>query len=200
MIIEQCPYCKTRNVQTEPRFSERVLPNTNPLWHVERCQNPECLRLILLTVNPPEDVLGIYPPITYDLDENIPISQEIRDDYREAGLCLSAGCNKASLVMSRRVLQRCLKEQGWTQHRLVDAIDNAIENNILRPPFHDIANEIREYGNLGAHPDDEQLENANHDNALQVLEFARLLIQELYEMPAAAERLRRQREAPNGDS
>ena len=72
-------------------------------------------------------------------------------------------------------------------------LSNAVNNNILRKAFHDLANEIRQYGNLGAHPDDEQLQNANRDSASQVIEFARLLIHEFYEVPATAIKLRKDR-------
>ncbi len=138
----------------------------------------------------------IYPFVSYALDSTAQIPAEIRDDFLEAGLCLGAGCNKASLVMSRRVLQRCLHDQGCTQNKLVDAIDHAVKNSILRRAFHPLAEEIRQYGNLGAHPDDDQLQNANRENAQQVLEFARLLIHEFYEVPASAALLKKNRQAP----
>ena len=121
------------------------------------------------------------------------IPPAIVEDFQEAGVCLDAGCFKASLVMSRRALQRCLKAQGCTQHRLVDAINHAIQNSILRKPFETLAEEIRQYGNLGAHPDDDQLENATRESVYQVLEFVRLLVHEFYEVPASAELLKRNR-------
>ena len=97
------------------------------------------------------------------------------------------------------MLQRCLKEQGCGQRKLVDAIDHAIKDGTLRKQFHDIATEVREYGNLGAHPDDDQLASVTRENAEQVLEFARLLIHDFYEVPAAANTLRQNRQ-PQGDS
>ena len=141
-----------------------------------------------------DNVKIIYPLGSFDLDSNIRIGQEMRSDFREAGLCLAAGCYKASMVMSRRVLQRSLKEQGCTQRNLVDAIDYAVKEGILRKAFHKVATEIRQYGNLGAHPDDEQLTNVNEKNAKQILDFARLLMHDFYEVPAAAENLRQARE------
>jgi hypothetical protein len=130
----------------------------------------------------------------YELDNKAQIPNEIRDDFREAGLCLGASCYKASLVMSRRVLQRCLHDQGCTQNKLVDAIDHALKTNLLRKAFHPLTEEIRQYGNLGAHPDDDQLQNANRDSAHHVLEFARLLIHEFYEVPASAALLKKNRQ------
>jgi hypothetical protein len=196
MLLDQCPHCGVRHVQTELRFVDYLYPgNPTVTWNIVRCQNAACKRLVLVII-----VAGvvdqIYPFVSYALDSTAQIPAEMRDDFREAGLCLGAGCNKASLVMSRRVLQRCLQDQGCTQNKLVDAIDHALKNNILRRAFHPLAEEIRQYGNLGAHPDDDQLQNANRDNAQHVLEFARLLIHEFYEVPASAALLKKNRQTP----
>ena len=197
MRLDKCPHCGTSHVESAVQI-EQPLDSSDASfsWIVVRCQNPKCRRLVLVF----EDqgvVKGIYPPSSFELDSNIQISQEIRDDFKEAGLCLSASCYKASMVMSRRVLQRCLKEQGCIQRNLTDAIDYAIKEGILRKPFHKVATEIRQYGNLGAHPDDEHLVNVNEENAKQVLDFVRLLIHDFYEVPAAAENLRQAREGEN---
>ncbi len=115
-------------------------------------------------------------------------------------LTLESGVLELTLeFMSRRVLQRCLKEHGCTQHNLVDAIKYAGDQNILRKAFHAVAEEIRQYGNLGAHPDDDQLANANRENTAQVLEFARLIIHDFYEVPAAAGKPRQNRQKPQGN-
>ena len=137
----------------------------------------------------------MFPNGHYEIDPAIDISKPIRDEFREAGTCLDAGSYKASMMMSRRVLQRCLKEQGCTKRNLVDAIDWAIKKNILRKAFHPVAEEIREYGNLSAHPDDEQLQNATKESAEKILSFLRLLIHEFYEVPQNAEQLKTQRES-----
>ncbi len=137
----------------------------------------------------------MFPNGHYEIDSAINISQPIRDEFHEAGTCLDAGSYKASMMMSRRVLQRCLKEQGCTKRNLVDAIDWAIKKNILRKAFHPVAEEIREYGNLSAHPDDEQLQNATKESAEKILSFLRLLIHEFYEVPQNAEHLKTQRES-----
>jgi hypothetical protein len=138
----------------------------------------------------------MWPAGSFELDPAAEIEQAVRDDYREAGLCLDAGCYKASLVMSRRTLQRILKKQGCAQRDLggeKGAIAQAIKEGILRKPLHALADEIKEYGNLGAHPDDEQLENATRESAEHVLGFVHLLIEEFYVVPMTAEKLRRRR-------
>ena len=194
MVIDECPHCGVRHVQTQARFQEPLWTGDGRvLWAVERCQNPTCLRLVLV-VTDQGAIQHVYPVAMFQLESTAPIPQEIRDDFREAGLCLGSGCYKASLVMSRRVLQRCLLAQGCTQSKLVEAIDHAVAKGILRKAFHQLAEETRQYGNLGAHPDDDQLANANRESAHQVLEFARLLIHEFYELPATAAQLKQRRE------
>lgn len=194
MVLDQCPHCGTRHVQTTRRWAEVLKPNSPVTWQTVRCQNAKCHGLVLVEAVG-ENVRAAYPVGTFELDANAPIPTEIRDDFREAGLCIGAGCYRASLVMSRRVLQRSLKSQGCTQRNLVDAIDHAISVGVLRKAFHPVAEEIRHYGNLGAHPDDDQLPNVNRQSAEQVLEFARLLIHEFYEVPAVAARLKQNRES-----
>lgn len=195
MLIDKCPHCETSHVHLELRSQDLFdLNKKEYYWAMARCQNPKCGRLIIVAFQQGENIQIVYPLGSFELDTSVKISQEIRDDFREAGLSLAAGCFKASLVMSRRVLQRCLKEQGCNQRNLVDQIDFSIKENILRRPFHQVATEIRQYGNLGAHPDDEQLVDVGEGNAKQVLDFARLLIHDFYEVPATAENLRKARE------
>jgi hypothetical protein len=195
MVLDQCPHCGVRHVQTNARFAETLdARNAAVLWRLERCQNDACQRLVLVQATNRGEIQQVFPFAAYELDSTATIPADIRDDFREAGLCLGAGCYKASLVMSRRVLQRCLKEQGCTQNKLVEAVDHALKNNILRKAFHPLAEEIRQYGNLGAHPDDDQLASANRESAHHVLEFARLLIHEFYEVPASAALLKRNRQ------
>jgi len=195
MIIDQCPHCSVRHVQTETCFRQPLFARDGRIhWAVERCQNPTCLRLVLVQLTNTDEIQNVYPFAKFELESTATIPQDVREDFREAGICLGSGCYRASLVMSRRVLQRCLKAQGCNQPKLVNAIEHAVSTGILRKAFHQLAEEIRQYGNLGAHPDEDQLANANRDSAHQVLEFARLLIHEFYELPATAAQLKQRRE------
>ena len=197
MILDQCPHCGVRHIQTQSRFTDVLYARDGAiLWHIVRCQNAACQRLVLVQSKHTGEIQQVYPFVAYQLDSTAHVPTEIRDDFREAGICLGAGCYKASLVMSRRVLQRCLHDQGCTQNKLVDAINYALQNNILRKAFHPLAEEIRQYGNLGAHPDDDQLQNSSLENSRHVLEFARLLIHEFYEVPASAAQLKTNRQTP----
>jgi hypothetical protein len=194
MLIGECPHCGVRHVQATDVFEQNLKSSSSLVqWRLTRCQNPPCEALILVEMESRGDIRRIFPASSYELDPGAPISDEIRADFREAGACLSAGCYKASLVMSRRALQRCLREQGCAEPKLVDAIASAVEKGVLRKAFHSLADEVRHYGYLGAHPDDDQLANATRDSAQHVLEFVRLLVHEFYEVPARALALRASR-------
>lgn len=200
MIVEQCPHCGVRHVQTTILLTEPLRPKATPqtYWIVARCQADACRRLMLVRQGADRQLSVLFPLGSDELGPTPSIPQPMRADFHEAGVCLAAGCFKASLVMSRRVLQRCLKEQGCDQRYLVDQIAQAVKSGILRSSFHPLAEEVRQYGNLGAHPDDNDLAVANRDAAKQVLEFARLLVQEFYEIPATVTRLQQHRQGPQG--
>jgi hypothetical protein len=192
MVLGECPHCGVKHIQTEVLHGVRR-GSTDETWYVVACQNPRCNRLVLVITTAAGDVKKIYPAGHHEFDPTIEIPDELRDDFREAGWCLDAGCFKASMVMSRRTLQRVLKAQGCDQRNLVDAIAAAIKQDVLRKAFHPFAEEIREYGNLSAHPDDDQLENATKESAEHVMEFVRLIVEEFYEVPGKASRLKKQR-------
>lgn len=199
MILSECPWCGTKHVQTVhvwgPSDDGSPQQEQREQWQVQQCQNPACRRFILHRSVPTGGFIGLFPAASYELPSDVQdIPDEVRNDYREAGKCLDAGCYKASMVMSRRALQRCLKEQGCTQKKLADAIQHAVANGMLRTAFHPLAEEIRQFGNLSAHPDDDQLKNANEDNAKHVLHFVKLLVEEFYEVPARATSLQKKRE------
>ena len=195
MIIDQCPHCSVRHVQASPAFHQPLKDGDGTtFWAVVRCQNSSCKRLVLVETDARSQVSRMFPFAAYELTPAAQIPDAVREDFREAGLCLGANCYKASLVMSRRVLQRCLADQGCNQNKLVDAINAALADGTLRKAFKPLAEEVRQYGNLGAHPDDDNLAATNQATARQVLEFARLLIHEFYELPATAAALKQGRQ------
>ena len=127
MIIDQCPHCGVRHVQAASLFTQTLKDGDGTaFWSDLRCQNHSCKRLVLLEHDARSVPVRFFPFADYELTSSASIPTAVRDDFREAGLCLGAGCYKASLVMSRRVLQRCLADQGCNQNKLVDAINAAL--------------------------------------------------------------------------
>jgi Domain of unknown function (DUF4145) len=197
MILPQCPHCGVKHVQARQVLGAVSQADGHDTWNVMACQNPTCGHYILVIVDPAARVKSIHPAGHHEFEATVDIPEVLRADFREAGRCLDAACFKASMVMSRRALQRVLKAQGCEHRKLVDAINAAIKQGVLRKAFHSLAEEVREYGNLSAHPDDDQLDNATKEAAEHVMEFVRLIVEEFYEVPSKASRLRKQRETPS---
>lgn len=196
LVLDECPHCATRSVQARVTNVDQF-QESNPFdaWVTVRCSN--CGRLTLMLESGQSRGI-VYPGLAPHRDYRDDIPDEVVDDYNEAGACLGAGAYKASMVMSRRALQRLLKQQDHKEKRLVAAIDAAKSAGTIHPRYHALADEIREYGNLGAHPDDDQLANANAENARHIIDFCDLLIADIYDLRARAESLRKQRTGGSG--
>lgn len=204
MILDECPYCAVRRIESTHVASggNLVARKNTYLWEIWRCNGCGNLLLMRRQISSagPLAPKRIYPARCYELDSSLPVLQQIRDEYAEAGRDLDVESYRSSMVMGRRVLQRLLKEQGCDQNRLVDQIKYAVDENILRQAFHSLAEEIRQYGNLGAHPDDDQLENCTRGNAETLLNFVCLLVEEFYALPAKAAALKSQRKGQDNSA
>jgi len=127
------------------------------------------------------------------LPKELKLPPGVREEFAEAADCLQFGSVLASMTMSRRVLQRCLKAQKFTQKSLGQQIDAAKDDGTIPNRYHDLVDEIRLYGNIGAHPDDDNASLVTSENANQLLEFVRILIEELYVLPLRAKALQNNR-------
>jgi len=77
---------------------------------------------------------------------------EFTEDYTEACLVL-ADSSKASAALSRRCLQRLLRDKaGFTGHDLAVQIDNALASKTLPSSVADGLDAVRNIGNFAAHP------------------------------------------------
>jgi Domain of unknown function (DUF4145) len=185
MLVDQCPHCGAKHVQTKIK-AECNDTRHNELWFFLQCQNPKCDRFFALFCNQQREPQFQYPVGKFSLPNDPKIPAEVPDEYRQAATCIAVGCYLASMTMSRRVLQRCLKQQGFEQKILAQQIDAAKADGTIPKRYHSLADEIREYGNIGAHPDDDKAHLATAEHAKHLLGFVDLLIHEFYELPAKA--------------
>jgi hypothetical protein len=198
--VDQCPYCGTRNVTVQTQSESATIRRRDggtytEHWHVLMCNQCSGLILHRSRVGACEAFDDLFPAPHQEIEEHPGIPDETRADYWEATQGLAAGCFKSSMVMGRRALQRVLKANGHKQRHLADQIDAAIDADTIGRRMRPLATEIREYGNLGAHPDDDELKCCTKENAEKLLGFVQMIVHELYRVPAEAERLRTTRGA-----
>lgn len=139
------------------------------------------------------DAVFLYPFAGCEaLDASI-LPAGVPEEFTECVTCSVVGASLSSMTMARRVLQRCLKDKGHLQHILAQQIDAAKADGTIPKRYHEIADEIRIYGNIGAHPDDDKMSCVTTENCRHLIEFTRMMIEELYILPQKAALLRKNR-------
>jgi len=199
VIIDQCPHCQVRHVEVAERQHDHWGYNpdgTASYYLIGHCNNPKCGKKVFLLSRSRmsgnttgKDIFFMYPCYKGHLPDDPKLPEQVQEEFSEAAECSQIGAYLSSMTMSRRVLQRCLKAQGCEQRLLAQQIDAAKSDEIIPKRYHLLADEIREYGNIGAHPDDDKVELATSENAHQLLEFIQILIEEFYVLPAKADAL-----------
>jgi hypothetical protein len=148
------------------------------------CQN--CTGIIAVFINWRMNVkyeMFAYPPSIPKVDQSVP--QKIASDYVSAVNCMAIGENKPAVSMFRRVLQQLLIDKGASHKaRIVDQIDDLATKNVIDPALKEWAHEIRLWGNMGAHPDSDGLDEISTEEVVEVRNFLDRMFEYLYIMPA----------------
>jgi hypothetical protein len=141
----------------------------------------QCEELILLVIED-KKIIDQYPKKTPKLDPAIP--SDVANDYIEAIKCFDIGANKASLVMCRRALQTSVIQKGATRGKLSDQINELFNKGIITEDIMNWSHEIRLTGNIGAHPDQDGLENVSPQDTEELIKFMEEYLNYVYIMPA----------------
>jgi len=177
-----CPFCNIHST-----FSLNVGSRSHGIFSCDRCGN------VVYFVIENNQVKDYYPKRTPQTDESIPT--EIADDYKEAVKCFDVGAFKASVVMSRRAIQSSALEKNIKKGKLRDQIDELHTRKFIPASVKEWAHEIRLTGNIGAHPDEDLLQDVTKEDAEELIGFLEEYLNYVYVMSAKvkAQRERRQK-------
>jgi hypothetical protein len=106
-------------------------------------------------------------------------SAEVLSDLQEAVNALNAQAPKASVVMVRRALERVCDELGAKGGRLVDKVKDLTSRGVFDAAHGAAAQAMRLFGNYGAHPGDDLLDEADMKKAEQVLTLLVNLLEDI---------------------
>ena len=81
------------------------------------------------------------------------IPADIRDDFNEALRSFNGNNAKAAVIMTRSALQGATRQQGSEGKTLKDEIEDLAAKHVIPPAIQDWAHELRDGGNLVAHPE-----------------------------------------------
>ncbi len=129
-------------------------------WQAAEC--PSCRKSIIFVsivdVNDPYPPLReyiAYPPFSKRKNISDTVPKSLREEYEEACRVLPVS-SKASVALSRRLLQAVLEERGYESKYLAQQIDAALEENspdkILPSSIRQKIDAVRWLGNFAAHP------------------------------------------------
>ncbi|OLS27674.1 MAG: hypothetical protein HeimC3_02510 [Candidatus Heimdallarchaeota archaeon LC_3] len=108
------------------------------------------------------------------------IPEAVRKDIAESQTAFNAKLPNASALMARRALQRICLNKNIQRNKLFNQINTLLENN---PELRELAQEIREFGNLAAHPGATITNDVNLEESGLILEFLNHLVRILYIIP-----------------
>lgn len=120
--------------------------------------------------------------LTNKADKSIP--EPVREAYIEALSCFNYDLYTASLMMCRRSLEASVIEQGkGSKEFLRTKINNLYEQGTLDSHLKDVAMEIIEFGNWGAHPDICKDKKVTEIDIINVIEFLEIYFNHVYRIP-----------------
>ena len=196
----KCPHCNV-NIHADWQRGEIKIDATPQRISLKFAACPSCKNIILeLLIKSPDPLEGKpssrylaaprFPNLPAAADE---VSEQLREDYREACAVLSISA-KASAALSRRILQTVLKEQGYDRANLATQIEDVLEEQDLRKALpsavHTTVDAIRNFGNFSAHPITDktslQVIDVEPEEAEWCLDIIRDLFDHYYVKPALA--------------
>lgn len=165
------------------------------------CDNCDKIVYVMLKHVPQEHggavpaIADMYPKRTPKTDIAIP--RNVADDYIEAVKCFDVGAHRASVVMCRRALQSSAIDRGAKKERLADQINELFQRGIITKELEDWSHEIRLSGNIGAHPNEDGLQDVVKDDTEEIIAFLEEFLNYVYIMPS---RVSSRREKRKGES
>ena len=86
-------------------------------------------------------------------------------------------------------MQHIAEDKGAKGSTLAEQINDMLKQGRITKSLHDAAHEVRYFGNFGAHPRDDGLDNISQEEAEEVIEIVSQLLTDLYERPFKTQQL-----------
>jgi hypothetical protein len=179
---------------------------SDPAWLILRCPNRLCELSFAVYDQINDYVREVFPyPDFRSSDFKKAVPEKVREDFAEGKRCYYAGAYKGAVTMFRRALQNLVVDQVEQKTipeatkglKLVKQIDALAEHGQITATLQKSAHEIRHFGNFGAHPQDDELDDTTREDADSIENLLENIIVAIYITPFNTERLRRKR---NGEA
>jgi len=130
------------------------------------------------------DIIETFPKYIPEKHESIP--QNIWNDYLEACKCFDVEAFKATVVMCRRMLQNVCLDRGAKKQNAKGewiSLRNQIKEAFPERDYslvHSIADSLKYFGDYGAHPQDDGIDNVSKEDSKELLDFTYSILEIAY--------------------
>jgi hypothetical protein len=183
----RCPFCG-------------IMTTISPIkWTINdwiaKCDNSKCGRTFYAKVDYTGsvgnelnfDVIETYPKFVPDRHESVP--ELVWKDYLEACRCFDVEAYKATVVMCRRMLQNVCRDRGAKKKNAKGdwiSLRNQIKEAFPEKDYsliHSIADKVKYFGDYGAHPQDDNIDDVSQDASKSILDFSNRILEIAYIVP-----------------
>lgn len=177
----QCPKCRHLNDLNVPTY-----------WNYEgmyRCMNCGARMRVWISrgeLRAPPEVSDFVPV------ESAPPT--VNEEFIEAQRCYDAEAYKATVVICRRALESMADLQQAKGKNLSEKIEDLYGRGLITKGTFEVATQVRQFGNYGAHPKDDLLGGITGGDAGAILEITQHLLKDVYEIPGKVEKLKKRLE------
>lgn len=179
-----CPHCGTKTrLEVQARFQQG-----RHHYCIRQCI--ECNEVVYATSDQDtlDDPFTMYPTLRADAAPEYP--DNVRENFTEAIRSINGANYKAAVIMTRSALQAATRALGASGKDLKSEIDDLANKNLIPDSLREWAHNIRDGGNLVAHPEPEK--HVGKEDADELVALAESIFEYLYVIPArvAARRAR----------
>jgi Domain of unknown function (DUF4145) len=111
------------------------------------------------------------------------VPEPIAADFREAQLARGYGLYKAAVMVFRRAVQATCSHLDAPDIKLEKQIDWLADNHKISEGMREAAHEVRHFGNAGAHPGADGLNDVDAEDADLAFAFTRSLLERVFTEP-----------------
>jgi Domain of unknown function (DUF4145) len=122
------------------------------------------------------------------------IPEKVKEDLAEGMRCFYANSYKACVAMCRRALQNMAKQYVEARD-IADQIKELRSKGFITEALFNAAQEIRQFGAYGAHPQNDMLDEVTPEIATSIIELVNQFTEQFYVTPAKTKELAKLRQA-----
>ena len=187
-----CPKCEIHGKANDVSM---IMDSNNIWFRLVQCSNDDCKSKTSLVYQSDSDASSAFHRLTLihkfpNSDETVDssIPPEISESYIQGIRALNAGSPLGAVTCFRRALQQICKNKNTTKSGLKAQLEE-----VIPAPYKELVTEIREWGNIGAHPDAD-IPNVSQEDVVEIRDFTKNVFDILYITPAKVNARKQKRE------